>query len=274
MDNEIRIALSPVQLAAVMSDETITESETLSNRLWGSLEFVLGVTEMVGATALCVAPEPTGLTKAGCIVVGAHSMDTIKTAASKIITGSNVRTATLQAAEGLAKKLGADDDTAFKIGVAVDVTVPLGFAGAIGAARILSVRSGSINLLEHEATATVKGGGHTLSRHVGISEADLRTRLIRRPNLPATSTFTSLQAAEEAVSAALKNNKSLITHWAANAPAKSRLEISHFSGKNIGIGLESATGSVVKLSKIKVVIHLELYNGKPYYVLTAFPTFR
>jgi len=82
------------------------------------------------------------------------------------------------------------------------------------------------------------------------------------------------QAAEESVSAALKNNKSLITHWAANAPAKSRLEISHFSGKNIGIGLESATGSVMKLSKKKVVIHLELYNGNPYYVLTAFPTFR
>ncbi|MFE8048208.1 hypothetical protein RBA63_15715 [Brenneria goodwinii] len=31
----IRIALSPAQLAAVLSDKSVSEGETLSNRLWG-----------------------------------------------------------------------------------------------------------------------------------------------------------------------------------------------------------------------------------------------
>ncbi|MGQ8774880.1 hypothetical protein ACUTQ5_10740 [Serratia sp. NA_112.1] len=52
MDDGLVVALSPVQLAAVISDKSVTEGETLSNRLWGSLELVLGALEMAGATAL------------------------------------------------------------------------------------------------------------------------------------------------------------------------------------------------------------------------------
>lgn len=45
----IRIALSPVQLAAVLSDKSVSEGETLSNRLWGTTprEFLLLVRERV-----------------------------------------------------------------------------------------------------------------------------------------------------------------------------------------------------------------------------------
>ncbi len=158
MDEALVVALSPVQLAAVISDKSVTEGETLSNRLWGSLELVLGALEMAGATALCTAPEPTGLTKVGCVVVGAHSMDTVKTAADKVITGLSTRSATHRSAEALAKKFGADEDTAFKIGLAVDVAVPLGFATAIGAARVASIRYGRISLALHESSTGIKPG--------------------------------------------------------------------------------------------------------------------
>ena len=112
MDNEFQIAISPVQLAAVLSDKTVTESETMSNRLIGRLDLIMGGLEMAGATALCIAPEPTGLTKAACIVVGAHSMDSIHTAANRMITGQDTRTATYRTAVALAKQFGADDKTA------------------------------------------------------------------------------------------------------------------------------------------------------------------
>ncbi|WP_324129944.1 hypothetical protein [Erwinia psidii] len=36
-NNGLKIVLSPVHLAAVLSDKSISESETLSNRLWGGL---------------------------------------------------------------------------------------------------------------------------------------------------------------------------------------------------------------------------------------------
>lgn len=107
MDNAKQIVMSPVQLAAVLSDKAVTESEVMSNRLLGGLDLLMGSVELAGATTLCMAPEPTGLTKAACIVVGAHSMDTINAAANMIITGKDTRTAPYQAAVALAKQSGA-----------------------------------------------------------------------------------------------------------------------------------------------------------------------
>lgn len=66
---------------------------------------------MAGATALCIAPEPTGLTKAGCVVVGAHSLDAIQSAARQAITGQDTRSATYELAVRAAKELGADENT-------------------------------------------------------------------------------------------------------------------------------------------------------------------
>lgn len=173
MTEGLIVALTPVQLAAVISDKSVTEDETLSNRVWGSLDFVLGVAEMAGAATLCAVPEPTGLTKVGCVAVGAHSMDAVKTAADRVITGLNTRSATHRAAEALAKEFGADENTAYKIGLAVNVAVPLGFAAIMGAARVASVHSGNINLSKHEAVSGIQGGGHTIARHVGKSSEEL-----------------------------------------------------------------------------------------------------
>lgn len=61
MDNEygLRVAMSPVQMAAVLSDRSISEGETLSNRLYGGLGLAGGVVEMLGAgaCALCLNPQ-------------------------------------------------------------------------------------------------------------------------------------------------------------------------------------------------------------------------
>lgn len=105
---------------------------------------------MAGAVTLCIAPEPTGLTKAGCVVVGAHSLDSIHAAAQQMISGSDTRSATYQLAVSAARQLGADEDTAFNIGMAVDIAVPIGFAMAIGAARVAAIKAGRVRLIEHE----------------------------------------------------------------------------------------------------------------------------
>ncbi len=36
-NNGVRIVLSPVQLAAILSDKCVSEGETMSNRLWGGV---------------------------------------------------------------------------------------------------------------------------------------------------------------------------------------------------------------------------------------------
>ncbi|EDZ99006.1 conserved hypothetical protein [Burkholderia sp. H160] len=72
----VRVVLSAPQLAAALTRKSITHGEMLSNRLWGGLQLVGGVLEMVGAGALCVVPDPTMVSKAGCVVFGVHGSDT------------------------------------------------------------------------------------------------------------------------------------------------------------------------------------------------------
>lgn len=194
MEEGLILALSPVQLAAVLSHHNVTEAEILSNRLLGGLELALGAVELTGATALCLAPDPTLLTKAACTVTGAHSMDAIHTAIDRILTGRDSHTATLRTVAALARQFGAGEDTAWAIGLTVDLAVPFAPAMATGAARIAKVRMGRIRLIEHEAIKGLPGGGHTIARHVGKTPEELfqrRATSLKSLTLKPTSTFSS-----------------------------------------------------------------------------------
>jgi len=271
MDNEIQIVMSPVQLAAVLSDKTVTESEVMSNRLLGGLDLLMGSVELAGATTLCMVPEPTGLTKAGCVVVGAHSMDTINAAADRIITGKDTRTATYQAAVALAKQFGADDKTAWNIGLTVDVGVPAAFGLAIGAARVVYVRGGTFKLIEHEAIKGIKAGGHTIAKHVAIPDNELLARLARSPQMQSVSSYFSYELAEKATSSALKANRLKIIYWANWAKDPGPLELVYRSKTAIGYGFRQSSSIKETCSSVRVVLLKKFYNGKPYYVLTSYP---
>jgi hypothetical protein len=195
-EEALTVVLSPVQLAATISGQNITEQETGSNRLWGGLKLIGGALEMVGAGLLWVAPEPTTLTKFGGTALGAHGADTVSTGFWQLWTGQRQRTLTDKAAETVALRLGADPETAETIGTGVDIAVPLVVSLGIGAARIAAIRGGRISLIEHEAAAGTRLGGHTLAKHVGQSETALRARLAAERIIPAASTFKNLEVAE------------------------------------------------------------------------------
>ncbi|MGQ8774881.1 RNase A-like domain-containing protein [Serratia sp. NA_112.1] len=181
-------------------------------------------------------------------------MDTVKTAADKVITGLSTRSATHRSAEALAKKFGADEDTAFKIGLAVDVAVPLGFATAMGAARVVSIRYGRISLASHESLTGMKPGGHTIARHVGKSPEELLQRLASSPGMQSASTFTDLRTAEKAISQTLKTNRQAIKQWAGYPSSANVLELTHSTGNTVGFGFRQ--GSTVRLttSGVRVVL--------------------
>lgn len=271
-EDELRIALSPVQLAAVLSDESVTEGETLSNRLLGGLGLAGGVVELMGAGVLCYAPDPTFITKVGCVVVGTHSLDSIKAASNQMITGHPTTTDTYQSAVLLAQTLGADRETAYNVGLTVDIAVPLVFAGAVGAARVASVRMGRVKLVEHESPTGMKPGGHTIKRHVGVTKEQLLERL-KNPRVNKASSFKSLGDAEVAVSSALKANKEWIKLWATNPAGRPNLELTHIMSSDIGYGLSKNSTQLVRTSRLKVVLHYQQFQGKPYFILTAFPDF-
>ncbi|MEW6483619.1 MAG: RNase A-like domain-containing protein [Pseudomonadota bacterium] len=273
MDDGIKIVISPVQLAAVLTDSSVTDGETLSNRLYGGLGLVMGTLELAGASALCMVPEPTGLTKAACVVIGAHSMDSINTAV-RVFSGQNVQSATFRLAVAMAKKFGADDDTAWNIGLTVDVGVPVAFSLGLGAVRIVSVRVGRIQLIQHESAPGGKPGGHTISRHVAKTQEELAKRLertehlIRKPDM--VSSFSNINLAEKSIANALKVNKEWIKIWASRQ-TRHNLIITYDTGKVIGYSLFRGSDKLIYTTKVKVVLKYETYNDKPYYILTAFP---
>jgi hypothetical protein len=272
MENEFQVLMSPVQLAAVLSDETVTQAETLQNRLLGGLGVAMGTVEMVGAGALCLAPEPTMLTKAGCVVVGAHSMDTLNTAIEQTITGKDTKTETYQLAESIATQLGADEETAWKVGLTVDIAVPIAFGLAMNVPRISYVRAGTFKLAEHEAVKGIKAGGHTIAKHVAVSEEDLLARLSRSPQLQSATSFFSLEQAEKVISAGLRANRLKIIHWANFARnSEATLDITYNANAVIGYGFRKGIANKENIYAVRIVLLKKIYNSKPYYLLTAYP---
>lgn len=268
-ESGMSVVMSPVQLAAVLSDKSVTEAETLSNRLLGGLGVLLGAVEMAGATTLCIAPEPTGLTKAGCVVVGAHSLDAVQSAARQAITGQDTRSATYQLAVLAAKELGADENTALNIGMTVDIAVPLGFAAAIGAARVAAIKAGRIKLIQHESVTGLKPGGHTIANHVGKTDNELLARFEQNKRLIMSSTFKNLNVAESVISRAIYYNRTNIKSLLGGGR---RLTIVYPAGQEIGYGFSRGSTQRISMRSVRIVIELKEYNGKPYYILTAFPT--
>ncbi|SMG59389.1 RNase A-like domain-containing protein [Paraburkholderia susongensis] len=266
-----RVALSAPQLAAILARQSISQSEMLSNRLWGGLQVVGGVLEMVGAGALCVLPEPTMASKAGCVAFGVHGSDTAAAGLRQIWTGHDTATLTLRGTAKLAEAMKVSPDMANNIGLSVDMIVPFGFAGSVKAARVAGVTMGRINLQMHEAKAlNPRLGGHTLLKHVGKDEAWLRDRLEREPKRATVSSFTNLEQAERAISETMQANAAKIRAWAQSPNQDEAVRINKVVAGDIGYGVTRATGKLTRMNEVFVTLKYETYNGMPYYILTAY----
>ena len=271
----LRVILTPLQLASVLENETLVEGGTIGNRLIGGLRLLGCGLEVAGGGALLLVPEPTMLTKAGGGALVAHGADQCVTGGRQVWTGRAARSFTERGAAAVARGLGADRRTADTVGVVVDVAVPMGAAMIAGAVRAASIRAGRISLARHEAQAGSRLGGHTILRHVGRTEAQLRARLaetagLRRPP-PAISTFDDLATAERAVSGALRSHRTAIQSWAASARPNATRAWDVSSRGSVGSGVVRSTGAYQRMSKVHVVLKYEVYDGMPYYVLTAYP---
>ncbi|MGB3431458.1 RNase A-like domain-containing protein [Achromobacter sp.] len=269
-DSGVSIVLTPVQLAAILQGESISRESTLSNRMWGGLTLAGGVLEMVGGAALCVVPEPTGLTKAGCVLLGAHGSDTAATGLQEVWTGRQTRSLTQRGLAELASKLGATPGSGKALGLTVELAVPAGFAGAIKAARVSSIVAGRISLSRHEAAVLGGLGGHTLTQHVGKTRAFLESRLRSNPQFLRVSTFHSLDAAEQAVNLVLRREATRVNAWALSPSSNTKLILNSPVADTLGSVLVRGATDLVKGKNVVVVLKKRPYNGMLYFVLTAY----
>ncbi|APA87260.2 hypothetical protein BJG93_17125 [Paraburkholderia sprentiae WSM5005] len=257
-------------MAAVLTRQSISSSEMLSNRLWGGLQLVGGLLEMVGAGALCAMPEPSMASKAGCVVFGVHGSDTAAAGWRQIWTARDTATLTQQGTTKLAEAMKASPDMANHIGLSLDMVVPFGFAGSIKAVRASRIVMGRISLEMHEAKAGSRIGGHTLRKHVGRTEEQLRERLRLEPQREKVSSFANLERAESAISEVMRTNATSIRQWAQSSGRGGPLTLTRRVAGNVGYGITRETGKLTPMNEVVVVLKYQTYNRMPYYILTAY----
>ena len=110
-------------------------------------------------------------------------------------------------------------------------------------------------------------GGHTLARHVGKSDEELRDRLRREPDISAASSYTDQDAAERTVGMALRNERAKVAAW---EKASSHPNLVLRVTMPTVIGRSVRQGSSVARDVKSAVVVLR-WVGPGWYVLTSYP---
>lgn len=114
-------------------------------------------------------------------------------------------------------------------------------------------------------------GGHTLRKHVGRSDDELRNRLQREPEISAASTWTDRATAEETVSAALQAERGKIENWQRRGERRPNLALHLDAGRTVGRSLLRGASQSVPCTEAIIVLRSD---GGGFYVLTAYPETR
>ena len=112
-------------------------------------------------------------------------------------------------------------------------------------------------------------GGHTLAKHVGRSDDELRERLERERNISAASTWTDREAAEETVAAALRQEHNRIESWERRGDRRPNLALHYDAGSVIGRSMRH--GDAASSPCNQAVIVLKADGPESFYVLTTYP---
>lgn len=132
----------------------------------------------------------------------------------------------------------------------------------------------SAQAFRHDLEVDESRGGHTLSRHVGRSDQQLRQRL-RRESLSAASTFTDRETAERIVFAALERDRDRITAWQRRSGPRPNLALRYRGSREhvIGRSVTVRANAAIACYDAVVVLRWDDERGD-YYVLTAYPEAR
>lgn len=115
-------------------------------------------------------------------------------------------------------------------------------------------------------------GGHTLARHVGLSDADLVARLGREAGISAASTFADRATAERVVAAALEENAARIDAWQRGDARRANLVVRLRGSPDVVIGrvLRRGARTARPSHGARVVLRWD-DRRRGFYVLTAYP---
>jgi len=124
----------------------------------------------------------------------------------------------------------------------------------------------------HDLSRDEEQGGHTLKKHVGRSDSELRDRLRRERRIAAASTYTDRETAERSIGAAIQQNQARIDTWLARSGSRPNLVLDYDAYRPIGRTLRRGDENSQPCSHALVV--LKWVGPAGYYVLTSYPECR
>jgi Bacterial CdiA-CT RNAse A domain len=115
-------------------------------------------------------------------------------------------------------------------------------------------------------------GGHTLTRHVGRTDDQLRQRLRDQPNISAASTYPDRETAELVVGRVLVQSTDTIRPWTRRQGSRPNLALrtSDPRGPPVGRVLDRGARTPTPARGAVVVLRWDQRRGS-YYVLTSYP---
>jgi hypothetical protein len=135
------------------------------------------------------------------------------------------------------------------------------------AGRVTAVSAASRDLSRDEAM-----GGHTLARHVGRTDDQLRERLQREPGISAASSYADRATAERTVAAALEQAGFRLRDWLNRRGPRPNLALHYrgVDGRPLGSTLERGSSRPRPCTGAVVVLRWDDRRGQ-YFVLTSYP---
>jgi hypothetical protein len=114
-----------------------------------------------------------------------------------------------------------------------------------------------------------RAGGHTLERHVGKTDEELKARFQREPNREFSSSYTSEDSAQHAMSDVMAARQPIIDEWLTGS--KQTLKFDGEAGSVIGRVAIGESGAVVDATGLRVVLLRDHSMPDGYRILTSFP---
>jgi len=111
-------------------------------------------------------------------------------------------------------------------------------------------------------------GGHTLERHIGKTDAELRQRLDEE-SISADSTYADRNTAEMAVAADIRENQARITSWLHRPGGHSNLVLDYDSDSPLGRSMRRDQPQSFPCSHAVAI--LKWAGPSDYFVLTSYP---
>ncbi len=113
-------------------------------------------------------------------------------------------------------------------------------------------------------------GGHTLSRHVGKTDAELVARLKSEPDISAASSYTDKPTAERMVAEVLNANRSQVSRWESGSSHPNlavRAKGSEVIGRSVSRGSS-------KVQDVRAAVVVLSWAERDWFVLTSYPEAR